>query len=216
MMYYLHGLYSSYSDSRSAPSGGSPKLILAGYSYGSMLTSYLPSMESVLGLFASTAGKAATQEIVSSASQLSESSSMRGSPSPTGELSRKSTDVPSVICPSVSYLLVSPILPPVSFFTAFSLLTSGSSLDTVLQGTEIKSVRPADNLTAHRSLAIYGNDDSFTSARKLRNWSAELAEAENSRFEYREVDGAGHFWQEEDTESEMRRAIREWISPPVE
>ena len=217
MVYYLHGLIVNYayteqsSAARESPDDErqKPKLILAGYSYGSMLASYLPPLESVLEVFSSTAQKPVTREIILAANQLSRQSSANSSMKKTALVHM---NVPDVVCPSVSHILISPILPPVSFFTALSLLTSGSSPDLVLQGAEIKSAKPVDNLTAHRSLAIYGDDDSFTSIRKLRKWSAELVGAENSRFEYREVNGAGHFWQDERAESQMRRTIREWLS----
>jgi pimeloyl-ACP methyl ester carboxylesterase len=200
MIYYLAGLESNISSRESNVSeNGTTKLVLAGYSYGSMLASHLPPVETVLKLFAPSAQGTATQEIKLAADRLS-----RGNGSQEARQ--------NVASPSVAYLLVSPILPPASFFTALSLLGQNRRLDTVLLGIPIQSGTPSENLTTHPSLAVYGNSDGFTSARKLRDWAAQLAESRDSQFCSHEINGAGHFWHEDGVELQLRRTIREWLA----
>jgi alpha/beta superfamily hydrolase len=200
MVYYLAGLKSSLSSRESNVSeGGTTKLVLSGYSYGSMLASHLPALETVLKLFVPSSQGLATHEIKLATDHLSRGSGSQAAGS-------------SAVSPSVAYLLVSPILPPASFFTAFSLLGQNRRLDTVLLGTAIQSGTPAETLTAHPSLAVYGSSDGFTSATKLRDWAAQLAEAQDSRFCSHEIDGAGHFWHEDGAELQLRRTIREWLA----
>jgi pimeloyl-ACP methyl ester carboxylesterase len=94
------------------------------------------------------------------------------------------------------YLLISPLLPPVSLFaTMFSIR---------LPNAEDKFVRNA-------SIAIYGEDDFFASPRKLRRWAERLKGQHGSQFQLSEVSGAGHFWREEGSDSRMRSVIRGWL-----
>ena len=163
------------------------------------------------------------------------------------------------------YLLVSPLLGPIAAMaTVFtSHRPSFASLSSLLHRRGKDSNHPqshpvgnspksdqedsakADNqsnLTANPTLAIYGSDDFFTSAKRLRKWCAELSQAshiphpnesraqsgpgrsENSAesststsplFRHREVSGAGHFWREEGAMTELRRAVGGWIEDVV-
>jgi hypothetical protein len=53
-------------------------------------------------------------------------------------------------------------------------------------------------LVVDPSLAIFGDNDIFVSISKLRAWAHRMSDAGNgsdySRFQYVEVEGAGHFW----------------------
>lgn len=98
--------------------------------------------------------------------------------------------------PETRYLLISPLLPPVSLFaTMFSIRLSNA---------EDKFVRNA-------TIAIYGEDDFFASPRKLRRWAERLKAQHGSQFQYIEVPAAGHFWREESSDSQMRSVIRGWL-----
>ncbi|GLA27026.1 hypothetical protein AnigIFM63326_004218 [Aspergillus niger] len=118
---------------------------------------------------------------------------------------------------AVSYLLVSPLLPPVNqFLTLFSKMSLDASAQTSSapgQGKQgqIPCPKPADQLCAHETLAIFGDEDTFTSASKLEKWSAELAHAPGSRFQAVEIEGAGHFWREHGVEAQARQVIRDWV-----
>ncbi|KAL9129602.1 MAG: hypothetical protein Q9217_001990 [Psora testacea] len=96
-----------------------------------------------------------------------------------------------------AYLLVSPLLPPLSSFLALSM------------GQRNGRVGEEKLVQAH-TLVVYGNRDIFTSQRKLRRWAEGLKERVGSRFRFSEVQGAGHFWKEEGVEEEMKRAVGQW------
>jgi alpha/beta superfamily hydrolase len=72
-------------------------------------------------------------------------------------------------------------------------------------------------LVVDPSLAVFGDDDIFVGISKLRAWSHRLAEAgsgsesgdgnRSSRFEYVEVEGAGHFWHDQHTMQILREEV---------
>ncbi|MCJ1276335.1 hypothetical protein MMC21_004140 [Puttea exsequens] len=102
--------------------------------------------------------------------------------------------------PRTCYLLISPVLYPISMFiTMFSnvLRADASSREEILQ--------------SHPTLAVYGDSDFFTSQRRLRRWVEHMECKPGSLFHFREVQGAGHFWREEGVGLEMKRTINEWI-----
>ena len=116
--------------------------------------------------------------------------------------------------PHTIYLLISPLLPPVSMLaTMFSkpgalLKWQGDSPD--LTNGHMHPV-VEDKFRKHATLAIYGDKDFFTSHKRLKKWAEPLASAIDSHFTFREIHGAGHFWHEEGVDGEMRRCIREWL-----
>ncbi|KAK5019117.1 hypothetical protein LTR39_000581 [Cryomyces antarcticus] len=110
------------------------------------------------------------------------------------------------IAASTHYLLVSPLLPPVSLFaTLFARPKRGPRGESDSE----------DKFAAHPTLAVYGDRDFFTAARKLRQWSARLVAAPGSRFRAREVQGAGHFWHEAGVEARLKEAVRGWAADVV-
>lgn len=115
--------------------------------------------------------------------------------------------------PRTSYLLISPLLPPIStlatLFSRFGM-KEGPEPSSSQLGSKDAEV-PKEKLSSHDTLAVYGDRDVFTSQRKLRKWAEYLASESNSRFRFREVSGAGHFWVEEGVEEQMRAAVREWV-----
>ena len=112
--------------------------------------------------------------------------------------------------PHVCFLLISPVLPPISSF-----LTMFSKQQWKPRGSS-SSVYMSDDSTnekfeRNQTFAIYGDNDFFTSSKKLQRWAAALASQPDSRFVHHEVAEAGHFWQEDGVESELERAITSWI-----
>ncbi|KAK0611025.1 Alpha/Beta hydrolase protein [Immersiella caudata] len=63
-------------------------------------------------------------------------------------------------------------------------------------------------LTAHPTLAIYGDRDSFVAARKLRDWASRLERVPDSKFRAHEVSSAGHFWVQGNAAVVMRDAVK--------
>lgn len=103
--------------------------------------------------------------------------------------------------PDTRYLLISPLTTPISSLAAPALIHRlwGKSKD---DGHEI--------VGKHMCLAIYGNQDIFSSAKKLREWAERLKDAPASRFYSVEVEGAGHFWVEHGVETRLRVALEQW------
>ena len=104
--------------------------------------------------------------------------------------------------PRICFLLVSPLLPPISSLaTFFSNSSKSRSTETDIDQT----------LANHPTLAIYGSRDFFTSQKKLRSWALSERRRPSSLFHFHEVFGAGHFWREHDAEEELRRHVRKWV-----
>lgn len=183
-------------------------LILGGYSYGSLIASHVPTLDAMLDLFGP--GNSADTPVyqISRAARRIAAQSMPDLQS--ADLGSRADDRErSSVSTTISYLLVSPLLPPVSqFLTVFSTL----SVSVGGRSSQARPVtRPADQLRTHRTLALFGNQDTFTSARKLQRWSAELGGVPHSQFRGCEIEDAGHFWTEEGVEKHARRALQEWL-----
>jgi len=115
--------------------------------------------------------------------------------------------------PRTFYLLISPLLPPVSMFATMFFKHGRSASDnlTPSQGTRQSTSSADKKLTSHATLAIYGDSDFFTSQRKLRKWAEYLSRDPGSRFRFREIVGAGHFWHEDGAEAQLRSIIGDWV-----
>lgn len=129
--------------------------------------------------------------------------------------SEKPEDIaePTLVLPHVSthYLLISPLLPPLSSFLSFSTMS--------LSFWRHHDHNP-QTLLRHPTLVIFGTKDIFTSSTKLDTWCKKMetlsGEAKGqSSFRWRRVEGAGHFWRERGVETELRESIREWVDGAV-
>jgi len=263
---------------RNAGVGEGMVLILGGYSYGSLITTNLPSTETILASFASVSKGTAEAEIRLRAMSLSTQwnaevqqharrgrrsapSTLRASPHSAvfgGEESepgsrrasresRRSIDMvrrsmdrsrtklgirrsssevevtpletklgtKDLVPPSTHYLLISPLLPPISMFaTMFSKACAlRSENEPPAKPTTVKSSasRTEEKFQRHPTLAIYGKKDFFTSYKKLRKWAEHSMAEADSRFTCREIKGAGHFWHEEGVDGQMRGCLRDWV-----
>jgi len=101
-----------------------------------------------------------------------------------------------------AYLLVSPLLPPISAFT---------TLPFGLNALKAHSEETLQKLSTSPCLAVFGGDDIFTSARKLRAWAQDISNRPSSRFQFIEIENAGHFWRNHSAQRSLKLAIREWI-----
>lgn len=116
--------------------------------------------------------------------------------------------------PQTCYLLISPLLPPISLLlTMFSKLSGPSPFkdDARSSQSKGKTSTTEEQLVNHPTIAIYGDSDLFTSRKNLRKWAEGLSERPSSMFRFREIGGAGHFWQEEGVDAKMRASLREWL-----
>ncbi|KAJ5788475.1 hypothetical protein N7457_003465 [Penicillium paradoxum] len=187
-------------------------LILGGYSYGSMIASHVPALDTMLHLFqtvptATTTNQTPMTKIKEAAERIAASTldrlEIHYTLAHTSDLTALNT--------SISYLLVSPLLPPVSqLLTIFSTLSLNVKTETP-QGPLIPCPRLADQQSTHPVLALFGDQDTFTSAGKLQRWSDEMAHMPRSQFRFRMIDGAGHFWREPGVEMRARHALKEWL-----
>lgn len=117
--------------------------------------------------------------------------------------------------PQTCYLLISPLLPPISLLlTMFSKLSGSSPFKDDAGSSQSKrktSSTMGEQLANHPTLAIYGDSDLFTSRKNLRKWAEGFSERPNSMFRFREIGGAGHFWQEQGVDAKMRASLSEWL-----
>lgn len=179
-------------------------LILGGYSYGSLIASNIPNIDVIKDLFRSqTSPDVSVSEIGHRARKIATATIQQIDPANLGESDPDDIDFSTT---AISYLLVSPLRPPVStFLTGLSSLSfNGGGLST--QGRPV-----TDLLSMHRTLALYGDEDDFTSIRKLQRWSDELTRMPQSHFQGVMIEGAGHFWREDGVEERARRTLREWL-----
>lgn len=123
-------------------------------------------------------------------------------------------DFKKIAKPQICYLLISPVLPPISLFlTMFSKLSSPSPFKdgACSQSKHKASSATGEQLVNHPTLAIYGDSDFLTSRKNLRKWAEGMSERPDSMFRFREIGGVGHFWQEQGADAKMRASLREWL-----
>ena len=125
-------------------------------------------------------------------------------------------DISNMPEPQTCYLLISPLLPPISLFaTMFSRFSKTSEDVDHHFGSRHPSAALDETLVRHPTLAVYGDKDFFTSPKRLRRWAQGLADQPHSLFRFKEIRNAGHFWQEDGVEAQMRVCITEWLQDIV-
>lgn len=165
--------------------------LLAGYSYGSMIVSKLPDPAEFLPQFAAAAD-GPRAEIVKRARSIA-----------LGDAA--STEL-QMSMPEMRFLLVAPLLPPVTTLLALTVAVP------FWGGNREASVMPSECVLAkHSTLAVYGSEDVFAAARRLRGWS-EVMQKSNPNFAGHCVDGAGHFWIEDGAIDSLLDKIRSWLA----
>lgn len=102
--------------------------------------------------------------------------------------------------PEHAYLLVSPLLPPLSTLAAPAL------------GYRFwnRSGSHNESFASKPTLAVFGDRDVFVSAKKTRAWAERLRSENSGGFVAAEVGGAGHFWLEPGVEGVLRDALKRW------
>lgn len=136
---------------------------------------------------------------------------------------------------SIRYLLISPVLIPLSttlvppgipFISATATATAGGG-STSLE-TEEKSTAAGVFSLQYPTLIAFGSSDTFTSSKKLCQWAERLAKDSaavaalattattphpvGAKVEWTQIDGAGHFWREGGVMRELQGTIREWVA----
>lgn len=188
------------------------QLILGGYSYGSLIVTHLPPLtDMLLSLKDSAVGTAASdieQKARYIAAETMSPIRQVNSPKPgeDNDDTRPATVGGNMPDLETRYLLISPLLPPVSFF----LNPSFGAISGIYNPSAASS--SDETLTTNPTLTVFGSEDVFTSASKLRTWAKKMQVASRGSLEWLEVDGASHFWREEGVEDEMRQRIARWVS----
>lgn len=142
---------------------------------------------------------------------------------------------------SIRYLLISPVLIPLSttlvppgipFISATATATAGGG-STSLE-TEEKSTAAGVFSLQYPTLIAFGSSDTFTSSKKLCQWAERLAKDSaavattaatvatnttattprpvDAKVEWTQIDGAGHFWREGGVMRVLQGTIREWVA----
>ncbi|KAF2089172.1 hypothetical protein K490DRAFT_37912 [Saccharata proteae CBS 121410] len=196
------------------------KLLLGGYSYGSLIVARLPSTQDILSRFADSEDGSPAARVLLRAQSLAAQTvaelqdwqeaqrQLHDNATPTTQDDKKGGTHAHTRSPNpskesdvhlqvqTSYLLVSPLLLPTSLFIAPALLR----------------LRAAESeLTKRRTLAVFGGHDLFTSGKRLRPWAMKLAEESGGRFQWEEVEVAGHFWHEKGAMRALRERVRRWV-----
>lgn len=143
---------------------------------------------------------------------------------------------------SIRYLLISPVLIPLSttlvppgipFISATATATAAGGGGTSLE-TEEKSTAAGVFSLQYPTLIAFGSSDTFTSSKKLCQWAERLAKDSaavaalatpattnttataphpvDAKVEWTQIDGAGHFWREGGVMRELQGNIREWVA----
>lgn len=235
---------------QSLPGGtGEVALLLAGYSYGSLVASRLPATET--GIVPLLGGEGSDFAVAVRAAResarrwwdshgggrTSYSGSTKGRAEVLTAVEEGTPSSPSSEtqagerCRVVSrYLLISPLLPPVSSF----LLGFGSGSwagwakglvgmghhhhhrhqrhggQAAVDGAGDGSGGFGIEESGVPVLVVYGDGDTFTGVKKYRRWRERMMGASTS-WSGVEVEGAGHFWHEEGVMEELEGAVRTWV-----
>lgn len=116
------------------------------------------------------------------------------------------------VIPHTAYLLVSPLLGPVSSLaTLFSSLRFERRDRNATAARDTIAVDADDMLSRNTTLIVFGTDDHFTSSRKVKDWCEGIKRKSASTMQYHEVKGAGHFWHDKDVNDELSKSITPWL-----
>ena len=133
------------------------------------------------------------------------------------------------------YLLISPLLGPIASLATMFRFSPPHGKHPLSNSKPLIKADRNNILSTNPTLAIFGDDDVFTSSRRLRRWCEELTVVsraanpdassevgdegripkETSLFQFREIRRAGHFWREEGVLREMRQCMSRWIEEVV-
>lgn len=107
-----------------------------------------------------------------------------------------------------AYMLISPLRGWVNNIATMWSIKSSKEKEP-LSENEMK-------LTIDPTLALFGDDDVFVSVKRLRTWAEKLTGpgkiTAGSRFRYREIPGAGHFWHDYEAIQVLREEVESFVS----
>lgn len=101
---------------------------------------------------------------------------------------------------TVRYLLISPVLLPLTT----TLIPPGLPFTAGEETSGVLSLK-------YPTLIAFGEKDTFTSSKKLRQWAERLEkEANGGEVKWAQIEGAGHFWRESGAMKELLARIKAW------
>jgi hypothetical protein len=112
----------------------------------------------------------------------------------------------------VSYLLISPLQGLVTKLATMWSKTSQSKTKDPFSKTKDTNCDVEKKLVENETMAIFGDEDIFSTIKKLRLWADRLGSDTNSRFRHVEIGGAGHFWHEEGVAGQMEANVVRFVS----
>jgi len=112
----------------------------------------------------------------------------------------------------VSYLLISPLQGLVTKLATMWSNTSRPKTKDPSSKTKDTNCDVEKKLVENDTIAIFGDEDIFSTSKKLRLWADRLGSNINSRFRHVEISGAGHFWHEEGVADQMEANVAEFVS----
>lgn len=112
----------------------------------------------------------------------------------------------------VSYLLISPLQGLVTKLATMWSKTPRLETKDLSSKNKDEAYDLEKKLILNDTLAIFGDEDIFSSSKKLRLWADRLGSDTNSRFRHVEIGGAGHFWHEEGVADQMEANVVEFVS----
>lgn len=80
-------------------------------------------------------------------------------------------------------------------------------------GGSLLDPEPLRSRARSRALAVWGDDDCFTAVRKYRRWDDRMSPC-GDKWTGVEVEGAGHFWGE-DNIGTLKAAVKAWLEEPL-
>lgn len=160
-------------------------ILIGGYSYGSLVASYVPPARDLLRI---TDKKWARCEDIRDAAL-----TLASHTSSTTEIVPVDTLASRLWTANTCYLFISPLLSPTTLYLA----------PLAARKDKAKEQLRYQN---HRSLAVFGTKDTFTSSQRLS------AHFEDVGVETVVVDQASHFWHEQSSSSQLKAAIENWVT----
>lgn len=117
----------------------------------------------------------------------------------------------NILNPETVYLIISPLFGAVSnFATMFSSLKFERRDRNSTAARNVAIADPDQRFCHSTSLVVFGTHDHFTSSRKTRDWCERLKRSD-ARFDFCEINDAGHFWHDEKLEVQLLAAVKEWL-----
>lgn len=111
----------------------------------------------------------------------------------------------------VSYLLISPLQGLVTKLATMWSKTPRPKTKDLSSKNKDMSCDIEKKLVENDTMAIFGDEDIFSTSKKLRLWADRLGSEMNSRFRYVEISGAGHFWHEEGVADQMWSNVVDFV-----